>query len=571
MGAQWTSLRPIAVVALFAATLSACGGSGDGDSGGTTSYSINGVVSGLTAGESVILGNNGGNAITVNGNTSFSFPSLSGSNYSVTVLTQPKSETCTISNGNGTVSGANVSGIRVTCQSTYSVPVTVNGLASGARLILLNNDSDELIITSNGTFEFPTKLSFATAYDVSIKSQPNGQSCVVNYEIDIVPKADSNPSPIIECTTEVIVWNFGNGNDGASPRSVPILGPDGAFYGTTLQGGTYGTGTVYRITPDGKESTLWNFGAANDGRYPYGGLVMDDQGDFYGTTFNGGSNGEGTVFKLTANGVETVLWDFGSNTNDGLNPYAGVIIATDGNLYGTTQNGGSAGYGTVFSLTPNGVETVLWNFWVTPGDAQSPMAGLIQASDGNFYGTTTSGGYADYGTVFSITPSGNERVVWSFIPSSGVPSDGVAPDAPLVEDADGWLWGTTFLGGEWGTPQRVNNSGSVFRLSKSGDQENVWVRFGRSGSADGVSPQAAVMFGRDGNIYGTTSRGGNNDLGTVFKVAPAGQETVIWSFGAGSDGTIPFASLIQASDGSLYGVTATGGAYGGGVLFKLSQ
>lgn len=357
---------------------------------------------------------------------------------------------------------------------------------------------------------------------------------------------------------ESVLYSFGGTSpDGAYPQAGLILATDGNFYGTTYSGGANNVGAIYRMSSAGVETLLYSFGAnAADASYPKAGLVQGADGNFYGTSFYGGVNGAGTVFKLTPAGVETVIYAFGATAADGISPQAGLMQAGDGNFYGTTTTGGSNNKGTVFEVSPAGIETVLYSFGATATDGVYPQAGVIQGGDGNFYGTTTNGGANNSGTVFKVTPAGAETVLYSL---GSTATDGVAPQGGLIQGSDGNFYGTTDFGG-------ANNAGTVFEVTPAG-VESLLYSFGTV-SNDGVSPQAALIQASDGNFYGTTASGGANDKGTVFQVTPAGVETVLNSFGAGStDGTYPEAGLIQGSDGNLYGTTANGGAYSRGTVF----
>jgi uncharacterized repeat protein (TIGR03803 family) len=226
-----------------------------------------------------------------------------------------------------------------------------------------------------------------------------------------------------------------------------IQGSDGYFYGTTGANGTSDDGTVFKITPSGTETVLHAFPkTGTDGEIPYAGLIQGRDGNFYGTTYFGGANGLGTVFRVTPSGTETVLYSFAGGS-DGEHPYAGVIQGSDGNFYGTTYQGGTSGYGTVFKLTPSGTETVLYSFAGSSSDGANPEAGLIQGSDGNFYGNTYLGGASNLGTVFQLTPSGTETVLRAF---AGGSSDGANPSANLIQSSDGNLYGSTGAGGTSG-------------------------------------------------------------------------------------------------------------------------
>lgn len=378
----------------------------------------------------------------------------------------------------------------------------------------------------------------------------------------------------------MIFHSFGGGStDGSAPYAAVIQATNGNFYGTTSTGGAYGHGTVFEITPSGTETLLHSFGSVqsptqnfNDGVSPYAGLIQGSDGNFYGTTISGGANGNGTVFEITPAGVETVLYSFAANnfgsgiTPSGGNPQSALIQDSNGNFYGTTTIGGAADYGVVFSVTPAGVETVLYSFGGV--DGATPYGGLVRGSNGNFYGTTESGGANGYGTVFEITPTGVEAVLYSFGSNGG--SDGAFPYASLVQGSNGNFYGTTKSGGV------SKDNGTVFEITPTG-VETVIYSFG-GGVSDGATPLAGLVQGSNGNFFGTTSTGGNasNEDGTVFEITPAGVETVLYSFGGGSsDGAAPYASLVQGSDGNFYGTTVNGGAgtscnQGCGIVFKLA-
>ena len=266
--------------------------------------------------------------------------------------------------------------------------------------------------------------------------------------------------------------------------------------------------------------------------------------------------------------AETNSHYFGTGT-DGANPAAALIQGSDGNFYGTTYGGGAGGAGTVFKITPVGVETALYSFTGKDGDGANPKAALIQGTDGNFYGTTyyggtTGTGASSAGTVFKITPAGVETVIYSFTGKNG---DGANPAAGLIRDADGNFYGTTYFGGStsvgvFGPGSGLYSSGTVFKITATGVETVLHSCTGSTG--DGSNPAAGLILGADGNFYGTTYYGGTPfqgpqdavilTAGTVFKITPAGVETVLISFNFG-DGENPSASLIQGSDGNFYGTT----------------
>ena len=305
-------------------------------------------------------------------------------------------------------------------------------------------------------------------------------------------------------------------------------------------------------------TTLLSFNGT-DGANSAVGLIRATDGNLYGTTSEGGANSDGTVFRISPSGVLTTLYSFCSKSacSDGANPVAALVQATDGNLYGTT------GTGTVFKITLSGTLTTLGG---TGG--QSPLAALIQGKDGNFYGTTSHGGgntrctprsgyHVSCGTVFKITPSGAVTTLAGFNQASGF-----APSSPLIQATDGNFYGTTPEGGA-----NYPGFGTVFKVTPSG---TLTVLHSFDG-ADGEKSFAALVQGTDGNFYGTTSFGGGNANygGTVFKITPSGTLTTLHSFGSG-DGSGASAGLIQATDGNFYGTTSGFGVSNLGTVFKIT-
>jgi uncharacterized repeat protein (TIGR03803 family) len=305
-----------------------------------------------------------------------------------------------------------------------------------------------------------------------------------------------------------------------------------------------------------------------DGSYPDAGLVQATNGDLYGTTLNGGASSVGTVFEITPSGTLTTLYSFCSQGGcmDGEIPEAVLVQATNGDLYGTTYAGGANGYGTVFRITPSGTLTTIHSFCSQSGctDGEWPFAGLVQATNGDLYGTTYAGGANGYGTVFRITPSGTLTTLHSFCSQSGC-TDGENPVAGLVQANNGNLYGTTLAGGAYG-------DGTVFKITLSGTLTTLYNFCSQSGCTDGEEPFAGLVQATNGDLYGTTSAGGAHSGGTVFKITPSGTLTTLYNFCSQSgckDGAYPVAGLVQATNGDLYG-TAGGGAYGLGAVFSLS-
>lgn len=326
--------------------------------------------------------------------------------------------------------------------------------------------------------------------------------------------------------TETVLHSFNlDGTDGANPYSGLAIDKDGNLYGTTLYGSNFAgpnAGTVFKVAPDGVETVLYNFAGAPDGSEPYySGVVRDAAGNLYGTTIRGGTNDLGIVYKLAPDGTETVLRNF-SPSHDGYYPFGGVILGPKSALYGTTFTGGTAGVGTVYKVlrTRKATETVLYNFAGQADGCNPSQENLVLAKDGTLYGTTNACGPfgGEYGTVFKLAPDGTETVLHGFN-ANGV--DGVSPYGGLAFDKAGNLYGTTYQGG-------ANGFGTVYRVTPTG-AESVIYSFKGDGT-DGTNPYGGVVVDPKGNIYGTTYQGGTKGFGTVFKINPSGTETVLHSF-----------------------------------------
>jgi len=378
-----------------------------------------------------------------------------------------------------------------------------------------------------------------------------------------------------------ILHSFSDGsieNDGASSFSNLIQASDGNFYGTTFEGGSTNNGVVFKMTPAGVVTILHSFmdgSVENDGAAPQSVLLEGPDGNFYGTTFYGGSASSGSVFKITPAGAVTILHSFadGSVAGDGAGPLAGLTIGLDGDFYGTTNGEGSAGVGTVFKMTPAGAVTILHSFGdgSVANDGYDPYAGLTLGADGNFYGTTSSGGATNNGVVYSITTDGVVTILHSFADGS-VTGDGTFPQSGLVLGTDGNFYGTANNGSAGqGIVYRITPAGSLTILHTFGDG---------SVANDGYDPYAGLTLGADGNFYGTTTIGGatmatdpdGQGFGTLYRITPAGAVTILHSFGDGSvanDGIYLYTGLTLGSDGNFYGTTYQGGSAGLGTVFRL--
>jgi uncharacterized repeat protein (TIGR03803 family) len=383
--------------------------------------------------------------------------------------------------------------------------------------------------------------------------------------------------PARAANKENVLYRFKGGTDGRYPYGGLVRDAKGNLYGTTYFGGASGAGTVFRLGKTGKLKVLHSFTGGKDGGYPVAGVITDAAGNLYGTTLEGGAFGAGTVFKVDTSGHETALYSFGKTGNyDGAFPYAGLIMDAAGNLYGTTSSGGLPPYaGTVFKIDLSGHETFEYAF-TNRGDGEYPLASLIADANGILYGTTYYGGASGAGTVFKLdTTTGTDTVLYSF--SGG--ADGSNPVAGVIMDAKGNLYGTTMFGGTSPNCGPVG-CGVAFKLDTAGT-ETVLHTFGLGGRGEGANPTAGLVLDAKGNLYGTTEYGGggSNGAGMVFKLDATGKETKLEVFTGLQDGGFPYAGLIRDNAGNLYGTGQFGGnltdctSYtnnGCGVLFKIA-
>ncbi|HEX9159055.1 MAG TPA: choice-of-anchor tandem repeat GloVer-containing protein, partial [Rhizomicrobium sp.] len=348
--------------------------------------------------------------------------------------------------------------------------------------------------------------------------------------------------PVNAHDTFHILHTFLDGEDGGTSNAPVILDRDGNVYGTALQGGANNDGVVFRLPPKGKETTLYSFAGGNDGDKPEAGVVMDKSGNLYGTTNLGGPADQGTAFKLAPDGTETVLHAF-SGGSDGGYPQAGLLLDKTGNLYGTTVSGGSGcsdGCGTIFKIAPDGTFATIYAF--TGGDDGSfIMSGLIEDGKGNLYGTAQIGGAHGYGTVFRLSQSGALRVLYAF--RGGY--DGAYSQAGLIRDSAGNLYGTT-RGGGGSNACGDYGCGTIFRLAPDGTET---VLYAFQGGNDGGEPYGGVTADSSGNLYGTAISGGSGGLGVVFELRSDGTLKPLHIFQGKSDGAWPEAGVALDPSG----------------------
>ena len=358
-----------------------------------------------------------------------------------------------------------------------------------------------------------------------------------------------------------VAYHFNSFASGYFPLGGVILDADGNMYGTLERGGKWfpgtcgydiGCGTVFKVTSTGTGTILYKFIGVPSGMHPFGAVARDSVGHIFGTTAEGGTYKRGTAFRLTPKGRFTKLHDFAGPPSDGTSPES-VIADEAGNMYGVTMSGGTSNNGIVYQIDSNGTETVLYNFGGKP-DGGFPVGKLLFGLDGALYGTTSRGGTFNAGTVFRLDSSGVETVLYNFTGGT----DGSNPASGLTQDAAGNFYGVTGGGG-------ALNLGTVFKLDSSGNES---VLYSFTGGKDGASPVSAPVLDGSGNLYGTTGGGGPYNRGTVFQLSADGTETVLHFFSGrvSDDGAGPTGDLIRDAQGTLWGTTF---GTAGGTLYKI--
>ncbi|MGP8215382.1 MAG: choice-of-anchor tandem repeat GloVer-containing protein [Bacteroidia bacterium] len=382
----------------------------------------------------------------------------------------------------------------------------------------------------------PTLGSDGNLYGLTYEGGVTGEGTIFKYNMSTA--------------TENIVYNFGTNVLGSDGLEDFIQGKDGNLYGMANSGGAYGSGTLLKYNPvTGKTTVLHAFyDTANNGSYPkYGRLIQGSNGTLYGVAEYGGSNNLGVVFEYTISGMFNVLYSFGTNANDGSYPVGGLVMEQNG-LYGMTSIGGTNNNGIIFKCDTLGNETILYNFGTNSNDGSDATGSLIQSLHGTLYGMTNKGGANGDGIIFKCDTLGNETVLYSFGTNS---NDGLTPYGSLVFGRDSMLYGTTSSGGAIG-------NGTVFKSDTLGN-ETVLYNFGTN-SNDGSDPVGSLIIGSDSNIYGTTEEGGLNGYGTLFKCDTLGNEAVLYSFAGNSDGAYPEMDLLEVmSIGASLSATSCSG------------
>ena len=381
-------------------------------------------------------------------------------------------------------------------------------------------------------------------------------------------------------STEKVLWDFKGGSDGSGPWSNYFISDaKGNLYAATAAGGTYSAGVVFMLTPAGKETVLYEFkGQANgDGAYPHGRLAFDAKGNIYGTTQNGGTNDTGTVYELSPRSgggwKEKVIYTFSAAGADGADPSGGMTIAADGTMYSTTPDGGAFGAGTVFSLkkTSKGWKQTVIHSLNGSSDGGFPYEGLMMDSAGNLYGAAPTGGASGQGVIYRLSHTKQgwvDTVLHNFTDQNGDGSGLYWID--LISDSVGNIYGATSFGG-------TNGTGTVWELvystTKKTYSESILYEFGASGSGDGNNPYGGLAMDSKGNLYGTTLYGGPSNIGTSYKLTKQGKtwkETILHSFVGANDGNEPTGNPYIDAKGRLYGMTQTGGKSNLGIVYRIT-
>ena len=374
------------------------------------------------------------------------------------------------------------------------------------------------------------------------------------------PAPTNTPTPL----PYAVIHSFATDGKGVYPKSGLMGDGAGNFYGTTFYGGTNDRGTAYKVTSSGTVTVLHSFVSASNALGlifgPETGLVADGNGNFFGTTYVGGANSLGTVYKITSEGNFSVLHAFSGGSSDGSMPRAELVAYGAGDFYGTTIRGGANDTGTVYKITDAGDFTLLHSFG-TGAEGSHPNSPLLADGVGNFYGTSYDGGANGFGTVYKITAAGDFRLLHSFVPDR----DGKNPKSGLVSDGLGNFYGTASTGGP-------NDRGTAYKITENGDftllhSFNPFI-YSESGN-DGAGPIGVLVPDGLGNFYGTTEQGGAYSRGTVYKMTGKGLVTVLHAFGAIDDGAYPSSGLVSDSSGYLYGTTNDGGANNLGTVFRI--
>ena len=569
--------------------LSACGG------GSTTTpeYSISGSVTGLVSGQTVTVLDNGGDALTLSASGTFTFPTnvAAGGGYAVSVQTEPTGQTCAVTNASGSMLSAAVSNVAVVCSTqTFTIAGTLSGLNGGDQVTLLDNGGNPLTLTANGAFTFTSALAYDDSYNVTVQSQPTGQTCTVSQasgaaitsnvtSLDVTCSTDAYSiggtlSGLTNSTSVSLTNNAGDpitlSANGAYQFSLPVA--YGSSYAVAVSAQPTGqTCSVSNPSGSGVTSNVGNVNVVcSTNTYPIGVTLSGLSGNQIVLLDNNSD-----ALTLTANGAAT----FSTPLPDGSS--YDITVGTQPttqycSVTGATGTVSGAVSGPVVICVSN--EIVLNSFAGPNGDMgaavatgalppnEVPKGQLIMDGSGNLYGTTTGGGSGNGGVVYELSPDGsggyNETVLHNF---SG--TDGFQPAAGLIMDGSGNLYGTTTSGGS-------GNGGIVYELSPDGSGGYTETVLHNFSGTDGFRPVAGLIMDGSGNLYGTTTGGGSGNGGVVYELSPDGSggynETVLHNF-SGADGDQPAAGLIMDGSGNLYGTTTGGGSGNGGVVYEIHR
>jgi uncharacterized repeat protein (TIGR03803 family) len=482
----------------------------------------------------------------------------------------------------GMTSSGSSNGISTTGYGTIFKMTTTGTIISVKDLdysITGSSPYGSLLQAADGNFYSMTSMGGSHGYGAIFKMSPGGAISILKY-LDTI--------------------------SGGMPQGSLIQAADGNFYGMTNEGGTYGSGTIFKVTSTGVLTVLKSLNSNVTGSNPYGGLVVGSDGNFYGMTSGGGANGYGTVFKITPTGIFTILKSLDYFVTGG-NPKGNLIRATDGNFYGMTYAGGTNGAGTIFKITSSGVLTVVKHLDATTGT--NPYGSLTQGSDGNFYGMAAQGGTYNFGTIFKCTPSGTLTVLRSL----NYAADGGYPYGSLYRNSDGYFYGMTSSGGTnydyTGTAFKISSTGTYtvlfhfpdgalgfnpsenliqardgyyYGMAHNGGKSNYGAIFKLCNSGvltslrsfdynnNGGYSDGSLIQGIDGNFYGMATSGGTYLNGTIFKMTASGTLTVLKQLNASITGSFPYGRLVQGIDSNFYGIANSGGTYDYGTIFKIT-
>jgi len=488
------------------------------------------------------------------------------------------------SNGFGTVFAYSVAQSQMT--SLHSLQKSIDGANPMAALVQgkdggFYGTTSQGVSETNGTlFKITSTGGFALLHtftggtDGANPVAPLVQGTSGNF-YGTCANSESGFGTVFEATTNGTVsplYAFTGGNDGANPAAALLEAYGGVFFGTASSGGSNNVGAIFSITSAGAFTPVMSFVGGRDGSNPEAPLVQGPNGNFYGTTYQGGAAGDGVVFEVTTNGTFTTLYSF-TNGLDGGFPASCLTLGTDGNFYGESFAGGAGHSGVTFKVAPEGTVTVLHTF-TGEADGSGPVGGLVQGTNGIFYGTTYNDGYEfgqpEYivGTVFEMGTEGIAAPLYKF--TNGY--DGGNPRGGLALGTDGNLYGTATSGGSpFGTGLPLHpptNAGTIFKVTPDGVLTPLHAF---TNNLDGELPVCKLVQWTGGNFYGTAPKGGAHGYGTVFMMTPAGSFTRLYSFTNGIDGAAPNAGLVEGPAGYLFGTAASGGAYGMGTIFEINS